>query len=105
MLAGNMAVKVDAHYTSQACPRCGHTGENNRPKSGLLFVCQSCHYTLHADLVGARNVALRTLLVRQDWMSTGVLSGRPGVSSDEAKAARRQRYAELRWSPDTSPQL
>src|SRR5207237_6066641 len=26
-LAGSMAVKVDAHYTSQACPRCGHTGE------------------------------------------------------------------------------
>jgi putative transposase len=105
MLAGSMAVKVDAHYTSQACPVCGHTCEDNRPKKGLLFVCQSCHYTLHADLVGARNVALRTLLVRQDWMSTGVLSVRPNVSSDEAKAARRARYAELRWSPDTSPAL
>jgi putative transposase len=105
MGACSMAVKVDAHYTSQACPRCGHTCEDNRPKKGLLFVCQSCHYCLHADLIGARNVALRTLLVRQDWMSTGVLSVRPDVSSDEAKAARRQRYAELRWSPDTSPAL
>ena len=75
----------------------------NRPERGLLFVCQNCHYTLHADLVGARNVTLRTLLVRQDWMSTGVLSVRPDVSSDKAKAARRQRYAELRWSLDTSP--
>jgi putative transposase len=105
MLAGSMAVKVDAYYTSQACPVCGHTAQDNRPNKGLLFVCQSCHYSLHADLVGARNVALRTLLVRQDWMSTGVLSVRPDVSSDEAKAARRKRYAELRWSPDTSPQL
>src|SRR6266496_1195514 len=105
LLAGSMAVKVDAHYTSQACPRCGHTAQDNRPNKGLLFVCQSCHYSLHADLVGARNVALRTLLVRQDWMSTGVLSVRPDVSSEEAKAARRKRYAELRWSPDTSPQL
>jgi putative transposase len=104
-LAGSMAVKIDAHYTSQACPRCGHTGEDNRTNKGLLFVCQSCHYTLHADLIGARNVALRTLLTRQDWMSTGVLSVRPDVSSEEAKAARRQRYAELRWSPDTSSQL
>ncbi len=103
MRAGSMAVKVDANYTSQACPMCGHTCEDNRPKKGLLFVCQSCHYTLHADLIGARNVALRTLLVRQDWMSTGVLSVRPDVSSDEAKAARLSRYAELRWSPDTSP--
>jgi putative transposase len=104
-LAGSIAVKVDAHYTSQACPRCGYTSKANRPHQGLLFVCQSCQYTLHADLIGARNIALRTLLVRQDWMSTGVLSVRPDVASDEAKVANRQRYAELRWSLATSPQL
>jgi len=75
-LVGSMAVKVDAHYSSLACPRCGYTSEANRPHKGLAFVCQSCQYTLHADLVGARNIALRTLLVRQDWMSTGVLSVR-----------------------------
>ncbi len=102
-LTGSMVVKVEAHYTSQACPICGHTCRANRPKQGLLFVCQSCHYTLHADLVGARNMALRTLLIRQDWMSTGVLSVRPDASDAEAKAARLQRYAELRWSPDASP--
>ena len=102
-LAGSMAVKVDANYTSKACPMCGYTSDANRPHKGLDFVCQSCHYTLHADLVGARNIALRTLLVRQDWMSTGVLSIRPDVSSEETKAARLCRYAELRWSPDTSP--
>ena len=101
-LSGSMAVKVDANYTSKACPRCGYTSDANRPNKGLLFICQSCHYSLHADLIGARNVALRTLLVRQDWMSTGVLSVRPDVSCDEAKAARLQRYAELRWSIDTS---
>ncbi len=95
-LSGSMAIKVDAHYTSQACPRCGYTSKDNRPEKGLLFVCQSCHYTLHADLVGARNVALRTLLARQDWTSTGHLSVRPDVSDDKAKAARRKRYAELR---------
>jgi IS605 OrfB family transposase len=102
-LAGSMAVKVDAHYSSQACPLCGYTSKQNRPHKGLLFVCQSCHYTLHADLIGARNVALRTLLTRQDWMSTGVLSVHPDVSSDEAKAERLRRYSELRWSLDTSP--
>ena len=105
MRAGSMAMEVDANYTSQACPMCGYTYEDNRPKKGLLFVCQSCHYTLHADLIGARNVALRTLLTRQDWMSTGVLSVRPDGSGNEAKAARLSRYAELRWSPDTSPAL
>ena len=103
LLNKSMAIKVDANYTSQACPTCGHTCRENRPNKGLFFVCQSCHYTLHADLVGARNVALRTLLIRQDWMSTGTLSMCPDVSNAEAKAARLSRYAELRWSPDTNP--
>ena len=110
LLAGSMAVKVDADYTSQACPKCGYTSERNRPKKGLLFECQNCHYRLHADLIGARNVVMRTLLLRQDWMSTGVLSVRPGATSPdtsdcEAKALRLARYSELRWSPDASPRL
>ena len=71
VLAGSLCVKVDADYTSQACPRCGYTSTENRPKKGLLFVCQGCHYTLHADLVGARNISLRTLVIRQDWMARG----------------------------------
>jgi putative transposase len=58
LFAGSMAVKVDAYKTSQACPRCGYTAEDNRPEKGLAFVCQACHLVLHADLVGARNVAL-----------------------------------------------
>jgi putative transposase len=100
-LSGTLAVKVDADYTSKACPRCGHTTDENRPHKGLLFVCQNpnCRYTLHADLVGARNVTLRTLLVRHDWTRTGTLSMCPDASDNEAKAARLQRFAELRWSP------
>jgi IS605 OrfB family transposase len=105
LLAGSLAIKVDAHYTSQACPMCGYTSKENRPDKGLLFVCQSCHSTLHADLVGARNITMRTLLARQDWTSTGHLSVAPDASDDEAKAAQRKRYAELRWSPDASLRL
>jgi putative transposase len=103
LLHGSMAIKVDAHYSSLACPICGHTCDANRPHKGLLFVCQNCQYTLHADLVGARNIAMRTLLIRQDWVSTGQLSVAPDVSCEEIKAARLRRYAELRWSTDTSP--
>jgi transposase len=103
LLQGSMAIKVDAHSTSKACPVCGHISDANRPNKGLLFVCQNCHYTLHADLVGARNIAMRTLLARQDWASTGSLSVTPDVSDAETKAARLRRYAELRWSLDTSP--
>ena len=104
-LAGSLAIKVDADYTSKACPMCGHTADENRPRKGLLFVCQNpdCRYTLHADLVGARNLVMRTLLLRQDWSTTGHLSIAPDASDREAKAARLQRYAELRWSPDCKP--
>src|SRR6266567_1341982 len=113
MLAGSLAIKVDAQYTSQACPLCGYTSKQNRPNNGLLFVCQNGQcphrqrtgqpYTLHADLIGARNLAMRTLLTRQDWVRTGQLSVAPDVSDVETKAARLKRYAELRWSSDTSP--
>jgi len=102
LLAGSVPIKVDANYTSKACPCCGHTSEANRANNGLLFICQKCHYTLHADLVGARNVTMRTLLIRQDWVSTGTLSECPDVADKEAKAARLSRFAELRWSLATS---
>jgi putative transposase len=104
-LVGSLCIKVDADYTSQMCPRCGFASQKNRPEKGLLFICQHCLLILHADLVGARNISLRTLLIRQDWMRTGVLSVRPDVSDREAKVARLSRYAELRWSLGTSPRL
>ncbi|UQN08918.1 transposase [Deinococcus sp. QL22] len=104
-LVGSMALGVDAHYTSQQCVKCGHTSKGNRPQAGLMFVCEVCGYQVHSDLLGARNVTLRALAVRQDWTATGALSVRPDVSSVEAKAERLQRYSELRWSSDTSLRL
>lgn len=111
-LYGSITAKVDAHYTSQCCPRCGHCSRANRPAAGLMFQCEVCGFRGHADLIAARNITLRTLLVRQDWMSTGCLSATPDVrgvypnadaSDEEAKARRLQRYLELRWSPEASP--
>lgn len=101
-LFGSLAVKVDANYTSQACPKCGHTSKGNRPNAGLMFDCEVCGHKGHSDRVASVNIALRTLLARQDWMSTGALSMRPDVTDSEAKAARLARYAELRWSPVTN---
>ncbi len=111
----SFAVKVDADYTSKACPMCGYTDKRNRSGNGLTFECQNREcvyrvrtghaYHLHADLVGARNIAMRTFLIRQDWVRTGQLSVVPDVSDSEAKAARLKRYADMRWSPDTSPLL
>ena len=123
VLNDSLAIKVDADYTSQSCPHCGHTSKGNRPNKGLTFHCENCGFDLHADLVGARNITMRTLLVRQDWTSTGSLSACPDdskglvlgfpqnerspqessdVSSDEAKAMRLSRFMELRWTVETS---
>ena len=59
----------------------GHVSDNNRPNKGLTFHCECCHFELHADLIGARNITLRTILSRQDWERTGVLSIRPDASN------------------------
>ncbi|NEQ84914.1 MAG: transposase, partial [Moorea sp. SIO2I5] len=85
VLGGALAIRVDADFTSQSCPRCGHTSKANRPNQGLDFDCMACGYKLHADLVGAKNIALRTLLLRQDFERTGRLSTVPDVSQDETK--------------------
>ena len=77
VLSDSLAVKVPAQYTSQCCPKCGHTSKQNRPNKGLMFICKACGHTLHSDLVGARNIALRTLLLRQDFESTGRISAVP----------------------------
>ena len=101
-LSSSLAIKVDADYTSKGCPKCGHIADKNRPNKGLLFTCQNpkCEYALHADLIGARNLVMRTLVLRQDWSTTGLLSMAPDASDREAKAARLRRYAELQWSPE-----
>lgn len=49
---------VDPRHTSQHCPACGHTARNNR-RTRALFCCRHCGYTLHADLIGARNIAAK----------------------------------------------
>ncbi len=55
---GVMVVGVDPRHTSQRCPSCGNTARNNR-RSRAWFQCRACGYQLHADLIGARNVAAK----------------------------------------------
>jgi putative transposase len=55
---GCTVVAVDPRHTSQKCPSCEHTARNNR-RSRAWFQCRRCKFQLHADLVGARNVAAK----------------------------------------------
>lgn len=55
---GGMLLAVAPHHTSQACPCCGHVSKNNR-QTQAQFLCVSCAYKNHADVVGAINVLAR----------------------------------------------
>jgi putative transposase len=56
--AGGMLLAVPAHNTSRTCPCCGHVAKENR-KTQARFLCVSCGYENHADVVGAINILER----------------------------------------------
>ena len=49
-------LSVSPKYTSQKCPKCGHTEKANRDKKKHRFECRKCHYRLNDDLIGAKNI-------------------------------------------------
>jgi len=49
-------IKVDPAYTSQCCPKCGHTEKANRNKKKHLFTCKNCSYQSNDDRIGAMNL-------------------------------------------------
>lgn len=57
-LAGVPVVFVNPKNTSRTCNKCGHIAKGNR-KSQSEFICQNCGFSIHADLNGAKNIALR----------------------------------------------
>ena len=48
--------KVSPAYTSQTCPKCGHTEKANRDKKNHVFCCKSCGYRSNDDRVAAMNL-------------------------------------------------
>ena len=47
---------VDAHYTSQRCPKCGSIDKSNRHKDIRQYVCSNCGYSSNDDRVAAMNI-------------------------------------------------
>ncbi|MBO2448849.1 transposase [Actinomadura barringtoniae] len=62
--AGVPFLTVDAHYTSQRCPRCGHVSRRNR-RTRDHFCCVVCGLAGPADHIAAVNVARRA---RTAWV-------------------------------------
>lgn len=54
--ARQKVIKVDAKYTSQTCPKCGHIEKSNRDKNNHIFCCKNCGYKSNDDRIGAMNL-------------------------------------------------
>lgn len=52
----DMVINVNPRYTSQSCPKCGHTEKANRNKQLHLFTCKTCGYRSNDDRIGAMNL-------------------------------------------------
>ena len=48
--------KVNPAYTSQTCPKCGHTEKINRNKHKHIFCCKNCGYKSNDDRIAAMNL-------------------------------------------------
>ena len=48
--------KVNPAYTSQTCPKCGHTEKASRDKHKHVFCCKNCGYKSNDDRIGAMNL-------------------------------------------------
>ncbi len=55
--AGRRVIAVDARYTSQDCPVCGH--REKRPLWVRVYTCPQCGTLLHRDVAAAQNILAR----------------------------------------------
>jgi putative transposase len=77
----SVVLKVDARNTSKGCSKCAFISDENRKNGSILFECQCCSYKVHSDLNAAKNILSRTLVRRQDLLTTGHLSIAPEASN------------------------
>jgi IS605 OrfB family transposase len=96
---GGRVVEVNPAYTSQTCPECDHTHQDNR-KTQAEFSCTACGFTEHADIVGATNILAR-------GMSAGVqpVAERRGLATVAAPSgADDERAVEALNKPSREPE-
>ncbi|ERI09421.1 RNA-guided endonuclease InsQ/TnpB family protein [Aneurinibacillus aneurinilyticus] len=56
LMAGSKVIAVSPRYTSQTCPKCGHTEKANRNRKNHTFCCKTCEYKSNDDRIGAMNL-------------------------------------------------
>ncbi|MEW2358817.1 transposase [Spirillospora sp. NPDC029432] len=83
--AGVPVIEVDAHYTSQTCPRCGHRERANR-RVRDHFRCRRCGLAGPADHIAAVNVRRRA---RTAWVFVSMPAPPPDQGKGDATPTRR----------------
>ena len=53
---GSDVLKVDAHYTSQRCPKCGRIHKDNRHHDTHEYICDCCGFRSNDDRTAAINI-------------------------------------------------
>lgn len=97
-LNNSIVIKVDPRYSSQECSKCGYTSKDNRPNGSKLFCCKACDYTVHSDFNASCNLRNRTILKRQDLLSSGGLS--TSQISNDLDVANVDKELTKRDNPD-----
>jgi putative transposase len=83
--APGRVTQVDPAFTSQRCSSCGYVAADSR-KSQALFVCVACHYTCHADVNAAQNIAAgtiaagRAVTARGGWALARLMNREPQLT-------------------------
>ncbi|MFG3047645.1 RNA-guided endonuclease InsQ/TnpB family protein [Streptomyces sp. NPDC048241] len=85
--AGRTVIAVDPRNTSRSCPGCGHVAKENRVTQAR-FTCAACHFTAHADHVGALNILSRAGLALCD-------AAQPAIQEALSPRARAESREEL----------
>lgn len=78
-LQGSTVVKVDAHYTSQRCPKCGSIDKSARNHGTHEYHCTHCKYTSNDDRIGAMNIQL----LGTNWVTDKPTSFKQVKSNEE----------------------
>lgn len=88
-LNGSEVVKVDAHYTSQRCPKCGRIFKENRDHGLHMYICDRCGYRSNDDRIAAMNIQM---------LGTMYVSGVPNPSYQSKRGTSEAKKAKVKKS-------
>jgi putative transposase len=93
---------IDPEYTSQRCPKCGHTARSNRRRK--RFTCAACGHQDHADRSASVNIAVKGIESQQRW-TVPALNSLPQVRTVRRQASGAVNAPTVTHSTDKGSQI